>query len=266
MFNAFMISLREGVEIAIVLAVILAYLKQIGNKEASKQVWTGTAVAIVLSILIAIGIFIIMGETETENFQAVLEGILKILSVIILTWMTLWMKRQSKDIASELKHQIDQALNNGSVWTLAFLAFISVIREGIETALFIVGSALETSVSGTIIGALIGFGLASIIGYLIYNGTNRLPLKTFFTVLSVLLIFMAAGLLSGGIHEFQELGLIPEGIHLWNLHYILSESSVLGSLMKAIFGYRESPNLLLVTSYSIYIPFALYAYFKPAKY
>ena len=265
MFNVFIITLREGVEIAVVLAIILAYLKQLGQMKETGKVWLGTGAAALISILIAVGIFFILGTTEIEGFQAVLEGSLKIVAVIMLTWMTIWMKRQGGNMGGELKRQIEVALSHGSVWALASLAFISVLREGIETVLFIVGSAQETSPLATISGSILGFGLAAILGYILYRGTHRLPMKSFFTVMSVLLIVMAAGLLSGGIHEFQELHMIPVSIEqVWSTKDILDQKSNIGGLLKAIFGYADSPNLVQVLAYLGYLVGAFYAYFKPS--
>jgi len=266
MLNVFIITLREGVEIAVVLAVILAYIKQLGQMQEARKVWIGTGAAALISLLSAVGIFFILGKTEVEGFQAALEGILKIVAVIMLTWMTIWMKRQGGNVSGELKKKIEIALSHGSVWTLASLAFISVIREGIETVLFIVGSAQGTSALLTVIGSILGFGIAAIIGYIIYRGTHHLPLKTFFTAMSVLLIVMAAGLLSGGVHEFQELQLIPVGIEqVWSTKAFLDENSMIGGLMKAIFGYSDSPNLVQVTAYWTYLAGAFYAFFSPNK-
>ncbi len=266
MFNVFIITLREGVEIAIVLAIIISYLKQLGQMKETGKVWLGTGVAALISVLIALGIFFILGTTEIEGFQAVLEGILKIVAVIMLTWMTIWMKRQGGNIGGELKRQIQIALSHGSTWALASLAFISVLREGIETVLFIVGSAQQTSALATVTGSVLGFGVAAILGYILYRGTHRLPLKSFFTAMSVLLIVMAAGLLSGGIHEFQELHMIPVGIEqVWSTKVLLDQNSMIGGLLKAIFGYADSPNLVQVLAYWTYLASALYAYFKPSK-
>lgn len=266
MFNVFIITLREGVEIAVVLAIIFAYLKQLGQMKAAEKVWLGTGAAALVSVLAAVGIFFVLGTTEVEGFQAILEGALKIVAVIMLTWMTIWMKRQGGNIGGELKRQIQVALSHGSVWTLASLAFISVIREGIETVLFIVGSAQETSALATISGSILGFGVAAILGYILYRGTHRLPLKSFFTAMSVLLILMAAGLLSGGIHEFQELHMIPEGIeHVWSTQGLLDQESTIGSLLKAVFGYADSPNLVQVLAYWTYLIGAFYAYFRPSR-
>jgi len=266
MFNVFIITLREGVEIAVVLAIILAYLKQLGQMKETGKVWLGTAAAALISILAALGIFFILGTTEIEGFQAILEGTLKIVAVIMLTWMTIWMKRQGGNMGGEIKRQIQVALSHGSTWALASLAFISVLREGIETVLFIVGSSQETSLLHTIGGSILGFGVSAILGYIIYRGTHRLPLKLFFTVMSVLLIIMAAGLLSGGVHEFQELHMIPVGIEqVWTTKGLLDQTSTTGSLLKAIFGYADSPNLFQVLTYWTYLVGAFYAYFKPSK-
>lgn len=263
MFNVFIITLREGVEIAIILAIILAYLKQLGQMKESSKVWIGAGAATIISVLAAIGIFYVLRTTQVEGFQAILEGILKIVAVIMLTWMTIWMKRQGENIGGELKRKIQIALSHGSVWTLTFLAFVSVIREGIETVLFIVGSAQGVSVISTVSGSILGFGVAAILGYIFYRGTYRLPLKSFFTVMSVFLIVMAAGLLSGGVHEFQELNMIPVGIEqVWSTKALLDQGSTLGSLLKAIFGYADSPNLVQVIAYWTYLLGSFYVYFK----
>ncbi|MBU3181197.1 FTR1 family iron permease [Clostridium psychrophilum] len=264
MFNVFIITLREGVEIAIVLAIIISYLKQLGQMKETGKIWLGTGAAALISLLIALGIFFILGTTEIEGFQAVLEGTLKIVAVIMLTWMTIWMKRQGGNIGGELKRQIQVAISRGSAWTLISLAFVSVLREGIETVLFIVGSAQETSAVATISGSILGFGVAAILGYILYRGTYHLPLNSFFTVMSILLIVMAAGLLSGGVHEFQEIHMIPVGIEqLWSTKAFLDQKSMIGGLLKAIFGYADSPNLVQVLAYWMYLLGALYAYFKP---
>ena len=266
MLNAFIITLREGVEIAIVLAIILAYLKQLGQMKESGKVWLGAGAAALISVLAAVGIFFILGTTEIEGFQAIFEGTLKILAVIMLTWMTIWMKRQGGNIGGELKRKIQVALSHGSVWALASLAFISVLREGIETVLFIVGSAQKTSALATVSGSMLGFGGAAVLGYILYRGTHRIPLKSFFMAMSVLLIIMAAGLLAGGIHEFQELHMIPVGIEqIWSTKRLLNQESMIGSLIKSIFGYTDSPNLVQVIAYWIYLIGAFYAYFKPSK-
>lgn len=266
MFNVLIITLREGVEIAVVLAIILAYLNQLGQMKETGKVWFGAGAAILVSVLAAVGIFFVLRMTEVEGFQAILEGTLKIVAVIMLTWMTIWMKRQGGNIGGTLKNQIQVALSNGSVWALASLAFVSVIREGIETVLFIVGSAQGTSALATVSGSILGFGIAALLGYILYRGTHRLPLKAFFTAMSVLLIVMAAGLLSGGIHEFQELHMIPIGIEqVWSTKRLLDQESAMGSLLKAVFGYADSPNLVQVVVYWIYLAGAFYAYFKPSK-
>ena len=265
MLNTFIITLREGVEIAFVLAIILAHLRQLGASRSADKVWLGTAAAAILSVAAAVGIFAVLRTTEVERFQAPLEGSLKLLAVIILTWMTLWMKRESATISSSLRQRVLHAVSDGSVWTLASLAFISVVREGIETVLFVVGSTQQASPVATISGAVLGFAVAAIFGEIVYSGSSRMALKPFFTVMSVLLIVMAAGLLVGGIGEFQGLGLLPTGVApLWSTRAIVSDTSVVGGLLGSVFGYVDSPNLVQIVAWIAYLTGALWAYFRPA--
>jgi len=265
MLNTFIITLREGVEIAVVLAIILAYLRQLGASRSASKVWLGTAAAAIVSVAAAVGIFAVLHTTKVERFQAPLEGTLKLLAVIILTWMTLWMKRESATIGSSLRQRVLHAVSDGSVWTLASLAFISVVREGIETVLFVVGSTQQTSPAATISGAVLGFTVAAILGEIVYGGSRRIALKPFFTVMSVLLTVMAAGLLVGGVGEFQGLGLLPTGVApLWSTRAIVSDTSIVGGLLGSVFGYVDSPNLVQVVAWIAYLVGALWAYFRPA--
>lgn len=266
MLNTFIITLREGVEIAVVLAIILAYLHQLGASRSAGKVWLGTAAAAIVSVAAAVGIFAVLHTTEVERFQAPLEGSLKLLAVIILTWMTLWMKRESGAIGSSLRQRVLHAVSDGSVWTLASLAFISVIREGIETVLFVVGSTQQASPAATISGAILGFAVAAVLGGIVYGGSRHLALKPFFTVTSVLLIVMAAGLLVGGVGEFQGLGLLPTGVApLWSTRTLLSDTSIIGGMLSSVFGYTDSPNLVQVVAWIAYLVGALWAYFRPAR-
>lgn len=265
MFSAFIITLREGVEISIILAVILAYLQQMGASRAAGKVWLGTAAAALVSVLSGVAIFLILGQTELGSSQEVLEGSFMLLAVGILTWMTIWMKRQSSNLSGSLKRKVQEALSHGSVWTLTTLAFATVIREGIETVLFIAGTSQTSTIGQVLSGVVLGIGTAAIIGYVLYRGTYRLPLKAFFNGMSLLLILMAAGLAASGVHAFQEISWIPEGFSVWNTHAIVSQDSMLGSLFKAIFGYRDNPNIVMVIMYWVYLIPALIAYFKPSQ-
>ena len=265
MLSTFIVTLREGVEIAVVLAIILAYLRQLGATRSASKVWLGTAAAAIVSVGAAVGIFAVLHTTEVERFQAPLEGSLKLLAVIILTWMTLWLKRESATLGSSLRQRVLHAVSDGSVWTLASLAFISVIREGIETVLFVVGSTQRASPTATISGAVLGFAVAAILGGIVYRGSRRMALKPFFIIMSVLLIVMAAGLLVGGVGEFQGLGLLPTGIApLWSTRTLLSDTSIVGGLLGSVFGYVDSPNHVQVVAWIAYLTGALWAYFRPA--
>jgi high-affinity iron transporter len=265
MLNTFIITLREGVEIAVVLAIILAYLHQLGATRSAGKVWLGTVAAAIVSVGAAVGMFAVLHTTEVERFQAPLEGSLKFLAVIILTWMTVWMKRESGAIGSGLRQRVLHAVSDGSVWTLTSLVFISVIREGIETVLFVVGSTQQASPAATISGAILGFAVAAVLGGIVYGGSRHMALKPFFTVTSALLIVMAAGLVVGGVGEFQGLGLLPTGVApLWSTRTLLSDTSIIGGLLSSVFGYADSPNLVQVVAWIAYLAGALWAYFRPA--
>ena len=181
----------------------------------------------------------------------------------ILTWMIFWMRRQAINIKAHLHAQVQSALAGGSSVGLVVLAFIVVVREGIETVLFLFAATrVAESPALFAAGGLLGLAAAVAIGYSIYKGSSGLNLRTFFNVTSVVLIIFAAGLLAHGIHEFQEAGIIPVVIeHVWDINYILPEKSTLGQFLTAIIGYNGNPSLIEVSAYFVFLVAALVLYF-----
>ena len=183
----------------------------------------------------------------------------------VLTWMIFWMRKQAVNIKAHLHAQIQSVLTSGSSLGLVLLAFVAVVREGIETVLFLFAATrvAESAVLFTV-GGLLGLAIAIAIGYSIYKGTSRLNLRTFFTVTSLVLIVFAAGLLAHGIHEFHEAGIIPPVVeHVWDINTIIPEKSTFGRFLTAIFGYNGNPSLVEVAAYSVYLVLALWSYFRP---
>lgn len=266
MLGSLLITLREGLEAALIIGIILAYLARTDNRQGFKPVWLGTSLAVVVSLIAGAIIFILSGEFSGQA-EEIFEGSAMFVAAGVLTWMILWMRKQAINIKAELQAQIQSALGSGSSLALVILAFVVVVREGIETVLFLF-AATRVSESATLftIGGLLGLAIAIGIGYSIYKGTSRLNLRTFFNVTSVVLIVFAAGLLAHGIHEFQEAGLVPTIVeHLWDMNHILPESSALGRFLAAILGYNGNPSLLEVVAYVIYLASVLVAYFRPLK-
>ena len=178
-----------------------------------------------------------------------------LIGAALLTTMILWMMKQ-KHIAGELEHKVSTELNEAHKFGLFLLVFVAVLREGIETVIFL-GAASFISTSNNLFGALAGIVAAIFLGYAIFVGSMKINLKKFFNITSILLILFAAGLVAHGIHEFEEAGIIPIVIeHVWDTNLILDENGYVGSIFKGLFGYNGNPSLIEVLSYFIYLVFA----------
>jgi high-affinity iron transporter len=252
MLPSFLLSLREGLEAALVIGIVLGLLSKIKRADLQPAVWKGAAAAALVSILGA-WILQMAGAKFEGRAEQIFEGVAMLLAAALLTWMILWMRRQASGMKKELEAGVQRAAlqrGQGAVFGLAFLA---VVREGLELALFLFAAGVEASGAQVLAGAGLGLAAAAILGFLLFTSTARLSLRSFFVVTNVLLIFFAAGLVAHGIHEFNEAGLIPALIeHVWNINPILDEKSVVGSLLAALFGYNGNPSLSEVIAYVIY--------------
>jgi high-affinity iron transporter len=264
MLSTLLITLREGLEAALIIGIILAYLAKTDNRQGFRPVWLGTSLAILVSLITGAGIYF-LAEEFSGRTEKIFEGLAMFVAVGVLSWMIFWMRKQAANIKAHLHAQIQSVLTSGSSFTLAMLAFVVVVREGIETALFLFAATrVDESTVLFIIGGLLGLAIAIAIGYGIYKGSSRLNLRVFFNVTSVVLIFFAAGLLAHGIHELQEAAFIPIVVeHVWDTNHILPEKSTFGRFLTAIFGYNGNPSLIEVGAYFIYLGLALGIYFRP---
>lgn len=249
MLSALLIALREGLEAALIVGIVLGYLHKIGRRDHAPYAWAGVVVAVWLSAVLAIAMRAVGAELE-EPLEQIFEGTTMLLAVIVLTWMIFWMRYQARFIRADLERKIQSAVTRGPDWGLFALTFIAVFREGLETVLFLAANAFAANASATLAGALIGLALAVAAGALIYVYAVRLDLKLFFDVTSLFLIVFAAGLLAHGVHEFQEMGWLPilTGA-AWDTQWLLDDKSVLGSLLRSLVGYNDNPSLLEVATY-----------------
>ena len=249
MAQAFLITLREGLEMALIVVIVLAYLKRTGRRELFGRVWQGVALAAGISLLGGAILFGLGKELEGKA-EEVFEGSAMLFAVLVLTWMILWMKRQARHIRGELEGQVERAIGGGSALGLALISFLAVGREGLETVLFIFSASKTATAVATTLGGLLGLGAALLLGRLLYQGSHRINLRSFFSSTGILLIFFAAGLLAHGIHEFQEAGYLPVFVeHVWDINGVLDEKGTLGSFLKGLFGYNGNPSLLEVLLY-----------------
>ena len=253
MTAAFFIALREGLEAALIVGIIGAYLVQLERAMRYANVWVGVGAALTLSVVVGILVVATVGRLPLL-VQESIEGLTALVAVGVLTWMLFWMRRQGRAMKGDLEHGVDLALAGGSVLALAGLAFVSVAREGLEMVLFLfaIGSSSGPAVP-TLVAAFAGLAAAVGIGWLIFAAGIRIDLRRFFNITGVVLIFVSAGLCAFAVHEFGEAGLIVNAGTAINLGGLLPDSSPLGSVLAGLFGYRSAPTPLEVVAYFAYL-------------
>ncbi len=265
--GGFLTGLREGVEAALILAIVLAYLVRTGNGAQTGKVWLGAGLALVVSVLAGIVIFQTAGSFE-EPYEQIFEGIAMLVAAAVVTWMLFWMRRQASGLRSELHARVDRAISEGTALGLAVLAFTAVIREGIETSVFLVAQATsaDAGAASVLVGALLGLVAAAFIGWIFYTGSRRINLRTFFTWTGVALVFIAAGLLSHAVHEFIEVGVITFGTQTaFDISNVLSHEEGIGLFLRAIFGYSASPEVTTLVVHVTYLVVVLALYLRPMR-
>jgi high-affinity iron transporter len=249
MAASFIITMREGLEAALILGLTLGVLKRTRAQGLSVWVWYGASVAVALSLAAAAGLNL-MGASMEGAAEELFEGLTMLLAAGVLTWMIFWLQRQSRVYAAGIERDVRAAASHGRRWGLFGIAFFAVLREGVETALFLTAVAMTSDPGKTLLGALGGLIVAGLLGWGLYASSIRLNLRLFFQITSVLLILFAAGLVGHGVHELVEVGWIPAIIDpLWDLNPILDEGSAVGSILKALFGYNGNPTFSETIAY-----------------
>jgi high-affinity iron transporter len=203
--------------------------------------------------LFAVALSALGAELEGKA-EEIFEGVTMLLAAGILTLMIFWMQNKGAAVKTALETGIRQATDGQQRWGLFLVAFIAVMREGIELALFLVAAVFVSSALETIVGALIGLAIAVLVGLLIFVGAQRLDVRRFFAITSTLLIFVAAGMVGSSAHELNEAGILPSLIdQVWSTRSVLSETSPIGVMLKALFGYSDQPALIQILAYAMYL-------------
>ena len=253
MLGSLVITLREGLEAALVVGILLAYLTRIDEGRRKPAIWLGVALAVLASLIAGGTIFATVGALDA-NAGHLFEGGTLLVAVGILSYMIVWMRRQAADLKGNLQRQVAEATTSRSNLSLALLSFVVVVREGLETALFLFGATRESSPLLVPVGGLAGLAVAVAVGYGIYRGGLRLNLGTFFRATGLLLVFFAAGMLAYGLHELIEARAFPALVDpLYNLNAILPEKSAVGEFLKALLGYNGNPALSETVLYVAYL-------------
>jgi len=260
MLPTYLLSLREGLEAALIIGIVLGAVSKIRRDDLAPAVWFGTLSAVAVSIFTAL-LLTSFGMSLKGAAEQIFEGVTMLLAAGILTWMIFWMGKQARFLKSELEAGVNKAASTTGKRAVFWVAFMAVVREGVELAIFVTAAFFagnQTQASATVVqvlvGTILGLGTAALLGYTIFATTVRLDLRKFFQVTGILLILFAAGLVAHGVHEFNEVGWIPAVVeHVWDVNMILDENSLAGQLLKTLFGYNGNPSLTEIIAYFAYI-------------
>ncbi|WP_439271353.1 iron uptake transporter permease EfeU [Pseudochrobactrum sp. HB0163] len=265
MLAPFLIMLREGLEAALLTGIIAGYLHKTGRSSYMPAVWVGIFLAIALSFFTGAVLQIISAEFP-QKIQELFEAIIGFVAVIVLMSMILWMKKAAHSLKNELQHSIEHALAaKSATWALIAMVFFAVAREGLESVFFLLAIFQQSGGYAAPSGALLGLLVSVIFGLLIYQGGLRLNLSSFFRWTGILIIFVAAGLLSGSLRSLHEAGIWNYlQAPAWDMSHILPLSSPLGTLLSGLFGYHDTPAIGEVIVYIIFLIAALGIYLWPA--
>lgn len=253
MLPTFVIGLREGVEAALIIGIIAAFLIQRDERSALRWMWVGVGLAIGLCLGIA-ATFRAINQSLPHKQQETLEALMALLAVGGVTYMIIWMRRHSRGLKHVLESHAETALVQGSTWALVGLAFFAVIREGLETSVFLIAAfqnSLNPRATGT--GAVLGILLAAVLGYGIYKGGVRINLSRFFRVTGFILVLVAAGLLASAAHAAAEAGFITVGqASALNLTWLIAPGTIRASLITGMLGLQPSPTVIEVSLWLVY--------------
>jgi high-affinity iron transporter len=263
LFGSGLIGLREGLEAAIVVTILVAFLVKAQRRDALKWVWLGVAAAIVMTIAVFLAIQLSAYTISGLGAEAI-AGIASLVAVAIVTTMVLWMKSAAAGLSGELRSGMARALETGSMAVLA-LAFLAVGREGVETALFMVGYA-EAETAWPLVGLVTGVLIAAAIAYGMYAGAIRINLSKFFTYTGIFLIVVAAGILSYGVGALQTVGWLPGlSTKAFDVSSWFNWSSWYGEIIQGVFNITPTPTVLQLSLWLAYLVVVLTIFIRPAN-
>jgi high-affinity iron transporter len=264
-FANYLIGLREGLEAALIVSILVAYLVRTGNERRLPPLWAGVAGAMALSLVFGALLTFTSRHLSFESQEA-FGGFLSVVAVGFVTWMVFWMRRTARHLSKDLRGRLDVALTMGA-GALALTAFLAVGREGLETSLFI-WSAVQATGQSTqpVLGAALGLITAVVLGYLFYKGAVKINLAKFFTWTGAALVVVAAGVLAYGVHDLQEAGILP-GLNnfAFDVSAAIPPDSWYGTLLKGTVNFSPATTVLQAVVYVAYIVPVGYLFFRPAK-
>jgi high-affinity iron transporter len=269
MLANYLIGLREGLEASLVVSILIAYLVKSDRRSLLPKVWAGVVFAIIVSL--GFGALLTYGPRGlTFEAQEMIGGSLSIVAVAFVTWMVFWMARTSRTMSRDLRGQVDAAVDRSN-WSLVLVAALAVGREGLETALFLWAATQATQNSQNptatpLLGAALGVVTAAILAYLLYRGALRINLAKFFAVTGGILIVVAAGVLSYGVHDLQEAGVLP-GLNTlaFDVSSTIPPTSWYGTVLKGTVNFSPATTVLEATVWILYVVPTLYFFVRTVR-
>lgn len=260
-----LIGLREGLEAALVVSILVAFLVRTDRRSELPKVWLGVGIAVAVSVGVTLALTLTQ-QALTFEAQEALGGALSILAVAFVTWMIFWMRRNARALSSELQGKLEDAISIGPV-AVVVMAALAVGREGLETAVFFFSAAEAAGETvQPLIGFLIGIAIAIVLAYLIYRGAVKINLGKFFTVTGLLLIFVAAGILAYGVHDLQEAAILPGLDTLaFDVSAAIPADSWYGTLLKGIFNFSPRTTVLEAIVWVAYVAVVLTLFLLPGR-
>jgi high-affinity iron transporter len=260
MLPTFVIGLREGVEAALIVGIIAAFLTQRNERKALRSMWIGVGAAIAICVVVAV-VLGLLNENLPFKEREIMEGVLALIAVAGVTYMVVWMRRHARELKGHLERNVADALVAGSTLALVGMAFFAVIREGMETAIFMLAAfQSSTNAAATGVGAVLGVIVALILGYAIYRGGVRINLSRFFRVTGFVLVLVAAGLLASAVHSLAEAGVVSQlQDSAFSLAWLVDPGSVRAALLTGMLGLQPVPTVAEVLVWLGYaIPMGAY--------
>jgi high-affinity iron transporter len=262
----FVIGLREGLEASLIVGIVSAFLVQRGERRALRSVWVGVVAAAVLCVGVA---FALQAATQSlpQREQEQLETVLALVAVAMVTWMIVWTTRNARTMRADLESSASSALARGSSWALVAMAFLAVLREGLETSVFLLATfqASGSSAEGAF-GASLGIALAVVLGYLIYRGGVRIDLGRLFRATGVVLVLVAAGLVMSAAHTAYEAGWLLAGQErVLDLTAVVAPGTVRSALLTGVLGWQPRPTQAELLGWFVYLVPMLVVVLRPRR-
>ncbi len=258
MLASFLITFREGLEAFLIVGIVLTYLTKLNAGRYHKYIYTGVLLGALVSVACAFAFQLLIDQFEQERYQHLFMAGILLFATVVLTYMVIWMQKQAAQQVADVQKNLEQLVSTGNLIGLVMLSFLAVLREGMETVLFFSALSISdggaTSLEAGLTGAIIGLALSVVLVWGLFRSTRRIPLKPFFQYTSLLIIIIAAGLLSSAVNMLQAAEIIPGATsQIFNISHILDDRGLFGTFLRALFGYNASPTPIQFCTWAVYL-------------